>query len=63
VHELQRTFVQYILMRYVPTLHILKNNYCEQYCELEKMMLLENMSEDCNVDDVLYVLGNPQKET
>ena len=23
--------------------------------------LLQNMWEDCNVDDVLHVLGNPQK--
>jgi len=32
--ERQRTFVQYILVQHVPTLHTLKKNYCEQYWKI-----------------------------
>jgi len=39
-------------------LHLLKKTIVNS---MVSETLLENMWEDCNVDDVLYVLGNPQK--
>jgi len=57
VHELQRAFYS-SRAACAHSAHIEKKTIVNN---IVSETLLENMWEDCNVDDVLYVLGNLQK--